>query len=251
MTRFHPGIRLVALGFLIAALGCDRGASDAGEDAADAARGNVVPCFPEGGPKAFSVNGVPVPEKTVERFASFYRDMGIQNPDQAKVKAIDDAIIMTAAVYADFRDSGRLEEWSSRVRAAEARLKAGEDFASVAKMTSDCPSKAKGGEFGDAFRREQNLVPVSEAAFRLAKDEVSPPTVSVYGAHFVKVTARVDGSSPEKDQRKASHVLIAFDAERLQDTAAYGQKCQRLKKEAHVDSVKEPYKKLIPPSHRK
>jgi PPIC-type PPIASE domain len=250
MTRFPSGIRLVAIGLLVAALGCDRGKPKT-EEAAPEAQGNLVPCFADGGSIAFRVNGVPVPEATIDRFAAFYRDMGLANPDQAKQKAINDAIIMTAAVYADFRDAGRLEEWSSRVKATEARLKAGEAFEAVAKTASDCPSKAKGGELGEAFRRDQNVAPVSEAAFRLPRGEVSPPLVSVYGAHFVKVLESVDGSSPEKDQRKAAHVLIAFDAERLQDAQAYGQKCQKLKNEAQVESVKEPYKRLILPSHRK
>jgi hypothetical protein len=250
MTRFPSGIRLVAIGLVIAALGCDRSASET-EEVQPGAQGNLVPCFPEGGGLAFKVNGVPVPEKTVERFSAFYRDRGMNNPDQAKANAIEDGIMMTAAVYADFRDAGRLEEWSSRVKAAEARLKGGESFEAVAKTSSDCPSKAKGGDLGEPFRRDQNVAPLSEAAFRLAQGEVSPPVVSPYGAHFVKVSAVVDGSSPEKDQRKASHVLIAFDPERLLDAPSYTQKCQKLKREAQVESVKEPYKKLIPASHRK
>jgi hypothetical protein len=250
MARFLSyGIRLAAFGLLIATSGCDR-RTPAVEELPPPS-GDVIPCFPEWGPVAFAVNGVPVPEKTVERFAAHYKDLGVAPEDKAKARAIDEAILVTAAVYADYRDRKRLEEWSQRVKALEARLKSGEDFAAAAKASSDCATKEKGGDLGEPFRRDQNLPNLTEVGFKATVGEVSAPIVSPYGAHFLKITGKIDGSSPERDQRKGAHILVAFDPEALKETATYREMCQKLKKEAHVDSVKEPYKKLIPAAYRR
>jgi hypothetical protein len=253
MIRFPSGIRLFATLLLVASSGCDRRTAAPSDDVPKDEPGSVVPCFPDGGSIAFTVNGVPVPEKTIDRFAAFYRDVGMLNPDQAKARAIDEAILMTAAVYADFKSvPGRLEEWSSRVRAVGARLKAGEDFATVAKTASDDSStKDRGGDLGDAFKREQYVTTLTEGAFRQKVGESGPPVISVYGAHFLKVTKAIDGSSPEKDLRKAAHILVAFDPGAVANAGAFNANCRKLKSEARVDSVKEPYKKLIPTALRR
>jgi hypothetical protein len=251
MARFLSlGVRLVALWF-VCLTGCDRGTSVAAAEVKAPAPGDPIPCFSEIGPVAFTVNGVPVPEATVNRFTTFYRDLGVQNEDKAKARAIEEAILGTAAVYADYRDQGKLAGWSKRVREAETRLKGGEDFAAVAKSASDCPTKAAGGDLGEPFRRDQNVAALTEVAFRSGVNAISSPLVSIYGAHFLKVTGKVDGSSPERDQRKGAHILIAFDPEDLKDVGAYQQKCQKLKKDARVDSVREAYKKLIPTAYRR
>jgi PPIC-type PPIASE domain len=250
MTRFQSGIRLFALSVVVAFSGCERRPASA-DDGTPAAPGNVISCFPDSGPLAFTVNGVPVPEKTVDRFAAFYREMGLAVPDLAKRKAIEEGILTTAAVYSDYRDKGKLEEWTKRVREIGDKLKNGEAFADVAKSSSDCPTKEQGGDLGAPFSRDKNVAALSEAAFSLKAGEVSPPIVSPYGAHFLKVDSRIDGSSPERDQRKASHILVAFDSDELKDATGYREKCQRLLKEARFESVKEPFKKFIPASHRR
>jgi PPIC-type PPIASE domain len=250
MARFLSfGIRLFAIGLLIVPLACDR--RTAAADELPPPSGDTVPCFPEWGTIAFTVNGVPVPEKTVNRFAAFYKDLGVQPEDKAKARAIDDAIVPTAVLYADYRDQQKLADWSRRVREVEARLKAGEDFAAVAKSASDCTTKQAGGDLGEPFRRDQNITPVTESGFRQNVGEVSPPIVTLYGAHFLKITGKIDGSSPERDQRKGAHILVAFDPDAIKDPSAYREKVQKLKKEAHVESVKDPYKKLIPAMYRR
>jgi hypothetical protein len=250
MARFLSfGIRLLSIGLLIISLGCDRRAPSA--DELPPPSGDTLACFPEWGAVAFSVNGVPVPEKTVDRYAAFYKVLGVQPEDKAKAKAIDEAIIPTAVLYADFRDQKKLDDWSRRVHEVEKRLKAGEDFAFVAKSSSDCTTKETGGDLGAPFRRDQNLAPLTESGFRQEVGEVSPPIVTVYGAHFLKITGKIDGSSPERDQRKGAHILVAFDPDTLKDERGYREKVGKLKKEAHVEAVKEPYKKLIPAMYRR
>jgi parvulin-like peptidyl-prolyl isomerase len=238
-----PAFGLLAVA-LLASAGCDRGSTTA-VTALPPPSGDVVPCFPEWGEVAFVVNGVPVPEATLARFAAFYKELGAPGDDKARARAIDETILPTAAVYAEYRDRGKLAEWSRRVREAESRLARGEDFAEVARSSSDCATKSAGGDLGSPFRRDQNIAPLTEAGFRIQVGEVSPPIVTIYGAHLLKVTGSIDGSSPGRDQRQASHVLIAFDPKDVGDLAAFRDLAQKLRKEARVDQVKEPYKKVV------
>lgn len=68
-----------------------------------------------------------------------------------------------------------------------AKLKAGEDFAALAKKYSTDPgSKDKGGELG-FFSRGKMLPPFEEAAFSMKKGELSDPVQTQFGWHIIKV----------------------------------------------------------------
>jgi foldase protein PrsA len=84
----------------------------------------------------------------------------------------------------------------------EAKIKAGGDFAQLAKENSQDPaSAANGGDLG--FFPKGKMVPEFEkAAFDLAVGAVSEPIRTVYGYHIIKVTEK------KTDQVKASHILI-------------------------------------------
>ncbi len=65
------------------------------------------------------------------------------------------------------------------------RLKAGEDFAEVAKEESEDGSAASGGDLGK-FGRGAMVKPFEEAAFALAIDETSDVVESRFGYHIIK-----------------------------------------------------------------
>jgi len=71
------------------------------------------------------------------------------------------------------------------------KLSAGEDFAELAKQYSDDPgSKDQGGDLG-WFPRDSGFVPeFEEAAFKLQPGEVSPPVLTQFGYHLIKVEER-------------------------------------------------------------
>ncbi|MGH9415208.1 MAG: peptidylprolyl isomerase [Terriglobales bacterium] len=72
----------------------------------------------------------------------------------------------------------------------EAKLKAGADFAAIAKADSDDPgSKDKGGELGDISPGE--TVPEFESAVaKLPVGQISPPLHTRFGYHIVEVESR-------------------------------------------------------------
>ena len=72
--------------------------------------------------------------------------------------------------------------------AALAQLKAGADFAAIAKKQSDDPgSKAKGGDIGYITRESQLVPQFLAAAFALKKGQLSGLVQTQYGYHIIRV----------------------------------------------------------------
>lgn len=67
------------------------------------------------------------------------------------------------------------------------RLKKGEDFAELAKQSSDCPSAPRGGDLG-FFPRGQMVPAFEEKAFVLKPGELSDIVETQFGYHLIKVT---------------------------------------------------------------
>ena len=69
------------------------------------------------------------------------------------------------------------------------QIEAGEDFSTVAKEHSNCPSKAQGGALG-SFGRGQMVQEFDEVAFSAALNQVQGPVKTQFGYHLLEVTAR-------------------------------------------------------------
>lgn len=83
-----------------------------------------------------------------------------------------------------------------------AKLKGGGDFAQLAKENSKDPgSKDNGGELG-FFGRGQMVPQFEEAAFKLAKGEVSTPVQSQFGWHVIRLDDTRERGAPPFDQVK-------------------------------------------------
>lgn len=76
-----------------------------------------------------------------------------------------------------------------RAEAIAARARAGEDFASLAKASSEGASGEEGGDLG-WFRRGEMARELEEAAFHLQGGGISPPIRSRFGWHVVQVLER-------------------------------------------------------------
>lgn len=74
------------------------------------------------------------------------------------------------------------------IQQIRAGLLAGDDFATIAKEKSDCPSSKNGGDLGGSFPRGQMVPEFETAAFSQAIGAVGDVVETQYGYHLIKVS---------------------------------------------------------------
>ena len=90
----------------------------------------------------------------------------------------------------------------ARIEAVAARLKAGEDFAAVAKEVSEDPGSAvQGGDLG-WFQHGQMVPEFDKAAFALKTGEVSEPVKTQFGWHLILLEERKEAGQKPLDEVK-------------------------------------------------
>ena len=91
----------------------------------------------------------------------------------------------------------------AKARDLLAQLRAGGDFAALAKAHSQDPgSAANGGDLG-YFTRDTMSKSFAEAAFKLGEGEISEPVETEFGIHLIRVTGIKGGSVPPFEQVRA------------------------------------------------
>ena len=122
-------------------------------------------------------------------------------------------------IEAYFAQHPELDPKQTRAKAEKvlARLRAGEDFAALAKEFSADPSnKDKGGDLG-WFGRGMMVKPFEEAAFALKPGETSDLVETPFGFHIIKLDERRAAESANVqtgEQVRARHILIAASSGR-------------------------------------
>jgi peptidyl-prolyl cis-trans isomerase C len=81
------------------------------------------------------------------------------------------------------------------------RVKAGEDFAAIAKAESTCPSSAQGGDLG-SFGHGQMVPPFEKAAFALKTGEISGVVETNFGYHIIKLTEKHEAAKEKFEDVK-------------------------------------------------
>ncbi len=81
-----------------------------------------------------------------------------------------------------------------KIQEIQRRIKAGEDFAQLAKENSEGPTGPNGGDLG-YFERGKMVKEFEDAAFALAPGQVSDIVQTKFGYHLIKVTDRIEGGT--------------------------------------------------------
>lgn len=91
-------------------------------------------------------------------------------------------------------DESQKAEARKKLENIQQKLRAGEDFAALAKEFSEGPSSARGGDLG-YFNRGQMVKPFEEAAFAVKPGEVSDIVETEFGYHLIKVIDKKPSTS--------------------------------------------------------
>jgi peptidyl-prolyl cis-trans isomerase C len=122
--------------------------------------------------------------------------------------------------------------------AALKRIKAGEDFAKVAKELSK-DAGADGGDLG-WFTKERMVPEFADAAFKLDTGQVSDPVKTQFGWHIIKVEGKRQSTFPPFDQVKdqvARFVVQKAQSELIAELRK-GAKIERLEAAPTADPAK-------------
>jgi peptidyl-prolyl cis-trans isomerase D len=99
------------------------------------------------------------------------------------------------------------------------RAAAGEDFAELAKETSQGPSADEGGYLG-VFDKNSMVQPFADAAFSMKPGDISQPVRTRFGWHVIKVTNRFDAQVKPLEQA-ANEIETRLAEQEMQRLAYY------------------------------
>ncbi len=117
-----------------------------------------------------------------------------ETPEQVKASHI---LIKTAPSASD-EDKAKAKAKAEQLLK---QAKAGEDFATLAKENSDCPSSSKGGDLG-FFKKGQMVKAFEDAAFALQPGQLSDIVQTQFGYHIIKVTGRKEAGTTSFEDAK-------------------------------------------------
>lgn len=133
-------------------------------------------------------------EAEARKFYDENVDKFFKKPETAKASHI----LIGSAENASAEERAKAKE---KAEALLKRVKAGEDFAALAKSDSSCPSSAQGGDLG-SFGRGDMVPAFEQAAFALKPGEVSEVVETQFGYHIVKLTEKQESTTESFDNVK-------------------------------------------------
>lgn len=121
--------------------------------------------------------------------------------DEFKEQIYEDRLLRQKVADKFSNDDNINSDAKKKAEEILAKVKAGEDFAELAKQNSQDNTAANGGDLG-LFGKGKMVPEFEKVAFSLKEGETSDIVKTVYGYHIIKVT------DVQGDQIKASHILI-------------------------------------------
>lgn len=166
-----------------------------------------------------------------------YFDKSIQGAiTEADAKAFYDKQVAAIKPVEEIHASHILVEKKEEADDIEAKLKAGGDFAALAKEKSkDAGSGANGGDLG-FFKKGDMVKPFEEAAIALKPGEVSAPVQSQFGWHIIKMIDKRNRPAPEFDKVK-ERIMAGLLQQKAEEVIT------GLRKDAKIEYVDEALKK--------
>lgn len=124
------------------------------------------------------------------------------NTNKQKYEEAESVHARHILVKTDEKDSAEVKaDKKKKIEALHKKLTKGEDFAKLAKESSDCPSKEKGGDLG-TFARGRMVKPFEDAAFGQKVNEIGPVVETQFGYHIIQVLEHTQARTKQLDDVK-------------------------------------------------
>jgi len=163
---------------------------------------------------------------TEEEVRTYYEDHPYEFEHDVLVHAAH--ILIKVRPFAEEKDR---QDARQRIMSIQEKIKAGEDFATLAKTYSEGPSKVNGGDLG--YFGTAKMVPAFEtAAFSLKPGEVSDIVTTQFGFHLIKVYDRKPAGKVSFDEAEPQ-LKDRFYRERL--NKALSDLVEELKSKAQIE----------------
>src|SRR6201996_8248958 len=120
--------------------------------------------------------------------------------DEAMKKVYDDAAKQITSEQ-EVHARHILVETEDEAKEVEKELKAGADFAELAKKKSKDPGASDGGDLG-FFTKDQMVPEFSAVAFSLQPGQISDPVKTQFGWHIIKVEEKRNKKAPDFNEVK-------------------------------------------------
>jgi peptidyl-prolyl cis-trans isomerase D len=141
-----------------------------------------------------------------------------QHPEEFKIPEKVEARHILIKVD-DTADEKVVETAEKTARAVYQRAVSGEDFAELAKETSEGPSSEDGGYLG-IFEKGSMIKPFADKAFSMKPGEISEPVRTRFGWHVIKVMNRFDPQVKSVEQA-AEQIKTRLAEQEMQNMAYY------------------------------
>lgn len=117
-----------------------------------------------------------------------------------------------------------------------AKIKAGSDFAELAKQYSTCSSKEQGGDLGIVSDSSNLVAEFKDVALKLQPGEITQePVKSEFGYHIIKAGEKVESKIHSFEEVKNS---VIGELENQKKDQAYGNYLENLNKKAEVKDLR-------------
>ncbi len=176
--------------------------------------------------KMVAAEGSRKPAPTPKEIAEFYR----KNKERFKIS--ETVRVRHILVGVEKGDNAEVKA-QKRQKAENIRrqLLEGADFDKLARLYSDCPSKADGGDLG-YFSRGQMVKPFEDAAFRQAKREIGPVVETPYGYHIIQVLEKKPPRTHPLDDEAKARITAFLKEQKRYET--FEEIMDRLKAKARI-----------------
>ena len=128
-------------------------------------------------------------------------------------------------------DKAQQEKALEKIKEVQHQVKAGEDFAALAKKYSEGPSGKNGGDLG-YFGRGQMVKPFEDAAFGLESGQISDVVKTRFGYHLIMVTGKKAAQTIPYEEVKEKIGAHLKQQKTSESVKVY---IEKLKKEATIE----------------